>query len=345
MPRGFRIWESWAAHLAPSSGRGSTCGRRASLRGALPRLALTALLAALAGCRTSGGAPPPVLPVPQPSPSPLLLGHLEDTAVDESSGLVASRRNTGLLWTHNDSGDGPLLYCLTREAGTCGVWSVTGAHAVDWEDVAAGPGPEPGTAYLYVGDIGNNRLARREVTAWRVAEPAVSSEDRNSSRDAPRSTSQAEALRLRYPDAVHNAEALLVHPETGDLYVVTKEESGEAWVYRAAAPLRAGAAAILTHEATLNFPGEPPGTTAGVTGGDIAPDGRRVVLCTYSRGYELVLPPGAPFAEVWRQAPAAVPLGPRPQGEAVAYRIDGRALLAASEGVRAPLYEVVLRQG
>ena len=53
-------------------------------------------------------------------------------------------------------------------------------------------------------------------------------------------------LRFAYADGrSHNAEALLVHPKTGRLYVVTKNSSGGA-VYRAPAQLRTGAVNILT---------------------------------------------------------------------------------------------------
>ena len=38
---------------------------------------------------------------------------------------------------------------------------------------------------------------------------------------------------LPYPHGARDAEALLVHPDNGDQYVVTKELSGQAGVYRA----------------------------------------------------------------------------------------------------------------
>jgi hypothetical protein len=40
-------------------------------------------------------------------------------------------------------------------------------------------------------------------------------------RHSRRISSAARAYRLRYPDGPHNAEVLLVHPRTGDLYIVT----------------------------------------------------------------------------------------------------------------------------
>ena len=42
-------------------------------------------------------------------------GLIEYDPIDEASGIAASRKNPNVLWTHNDSGDGPLLYALNIE--------------------------------------------------------------------------------------------------------------------------------------------------------------------------------------------------------------------------------------
>ena len=80
-----------------------------------------------------------------------------------------------------------------------------------------------------------------------------------------------------------------------------------------------------------------------ITGADISPDGRRVAVSTYSQGYELELPSGSAFDDIWAQRPVAVALGARLQGEAVAYRLDGRALLTTSEIVPWTLQQVERR--
>jgi hypothetical protein len=265
------------------------------------------------------------------------LATLEDLKVKESSGLVASRRTPGLFWTHNDSGDGPFVYAFDRAGRSRGTWRVEGASAQDWEDIAAGPGPEPGRSYLYAGDIGDNGRKRGFVVAYRFPEPEVSANQ--SGGTEARTTQPAEPIRLRYPDGAHNAEALAVHPVTGDIYIVTKANP-EAGVYKLAAGFDPKATGTMTKVATLRGP-DFFGTL--VTGADISPDGRRVALCDYAQGYELVLPEGSkPFDDIWRQTPLAVSLGARLQGESVAYRLDGAALLATSELTPTPLFEVVL---
>ncbi|MGQ0520911.1 MAG: hypothetical protein ACT4PX_07165 [Actinomycetota bacterium] len=302
-------------------------------------LALGAM--AVGACRGGGPAPaPPSSTGPAPASSapttaaegfgpPELLGQVDDPAVAESSGLAASRRNPGLLWTHNDSGDEPRIYCLTAGGARCGTWDVTGASARDWEDMAAGPGPVAGTSYLYLGDIGDNNRNQPQVVVYRVAEPAAPAPAPAPGRAA---TAPAERIVLRYEDGPHDAEALLVHPTTGDLYVVTKAVSGAA-VYKAAA-----GTGVLRRIAGFGL-----GIGELVTGGDIAPDGRRVAICTYYQAYELTLPAGAGFDDVWDQDRRPLALAARAQGEAIAYRLDGRALLTTSERSPFPLHQVVRR--
>jgi hypothetical protein len=278
---------------------------------------------------------------PVAAAAPTQLATLEDRHVNESSGIVASRSNPGLFWTHNDSGDGPFVYAFDRGGRQRGTWRVEGARARDWEDIAAGPGPEPGRTYLYAGDIGDNDEEREFVTVYRFPEPEVAEADKASTHESPRATAAAEAIRVKYPDGAHDCEALLVHPATGDLYVVTKRGDA-AGVYKLSAPFDSSNVNTFARVAVLRGPGF---FGSLVTGADISPDGRRVALCDYASGYELTLPEGSKnFDDVWTQKPTLVPLGPRRQGEAVCYSLDGAALLATSEGSPAPLIEVVLRK-
>ncbi len=268
---------------------------------------------------------------------PIHLADLEEKSVDESSGVVASRRNPGLFWTHNDSGDGPLLYAFDREGRRRGVWSVAGAKANDWEDVAAGPGPQKGQSYLYVGDMGDNDRDRKQIIVYRVAEPAVAADTVVNNSVEPYPTATAEAIQLKYPDGRHDAEALAVHPATGDLYVITKTRNpaNAAGVYKLAAPYSMDAVNTLRKVGEVRVPSLFPGM---ITGADISPDGSRVVLCDYFNAYELVATSG--LDEVWKQKPAVVRLGSRPQGEAVCYTLNGQSILATSEGRPAAVIEV-----
>src|SRR3954447_19946285 len=166
--------------------------------------------------------------------APVKLTTPQDDAVNESSGVAASALDSNVYWTHNDSGDGPFLYAFDRQGRKKGVWKVTGASATDWEDIAIGPGPISGKPYIYIGDTGDNRSKRRSIVIYRIPEPAIRAADASSSKSKPVPTEPAEAMRFQYPDGPHDCEALLVHPTTGDVYLVTKAYGDESTtkVYR-----------------------------------------------------------------------------------------------------------------
>ncbi|HEU4931032.1 MAG TPA: hypothetical protein VFT48_03085 [Pyrinomonadaceae bacterium] len=271
--------------------------------------------------------------------APTTIATIKEKSISESSGLAASRSTPGAYWTHNDSGDGPFIYAFDTRGDSFGVFRVTGAEARDWEDIAAGPGPQPNKSYLYIGDIGDNDAKRDEIIVYRVAEPALKATTRKLTKARPGATEPAEAIRLRYPDGKHDAEALLVHPTTGNIYIVNKVPIANPVVYEATAPFTPGKLVTMRRIGEIRVPSIFGGV---VTGGSVSPDGRRVALCDYFQGYEIVLPSGSrDFDNIWKQKMIGFDLGKRKQGEAITYRLDGKAFLATSEGKQSPLIQVI----
>jgi hypothetical protein len=269
---------------------------------------------------------------------PKIVGRFKNVSLTESSGLAASRLNQGIYWTHNDSGGGPFIYAIDERGTSFGVWRVQGAKNDDWEDVGVGPGPDASKFYLYIGDIGDNGSSRREVSIYRIPEPVASASTSASTKAKPELTEVAEVITLRYPDGKHDAETLIIHPTTGVIYIVTKVAMSNPKVYRAEPP------SVVGQTVTMKFIGELkiPSLFGGIlTGGSISFDGKRVAFCDYFQGFEVVLPDGASdFDEIWKQKLLSFDFGKRKQGEGVAYRADGRALLGTSEGKNAPLIQV-----
>lgn len=318
-------------------------------------LALLCLLggggAALVPTRTPAQRPAANFPLASRYQAPVELPHLQDGTINESSGLAAARRNAGLVWTHNDSGDKPHVYAVDRQGNTAAVFVVRGATARDWEDMAWGPGPNTARGnYLYLGDIGDNNSVRKDCVVYRIPEPKVPSSGggaQNSGGKQNPLPSEGATVRFpfAYPDGPHNAETLLVHPQTGVIYIVTKEPSGVAGVYKFP-PTKPGSAARVTLQrvGTVTIRGEEarnPLFPNLVTGGDIAPNGRRVVLCTYVAAYEFTLPTGAKnFDAIWKTKPATITLPFLPQTEAICYTPDGKSLLVSSEGEPCQMYRL-----
>lgn len=270
---------------------------------------------------------------------PTTIARLQDKSITESSGLVASRATHGAYWTHND--DEPIIYAFNERGASLGVFRVTGAQAHDWEDISIGTGPEQGKSYLYIGDIGDNDAVRSEIVVYRVAEPTLAAESAISTKARPVKTESADAIRLRYPDGKFDAESLIVHPVSGNIYIVTKVPLVNPVVYEAAAPLTPDKVITMKRIGEVRVPSVFGGV---LTGGSISPDGRRVAFCDYFQGFELVLPEkSSDFNDIWKQRMTGFDLGKRQQGEAIAYRLDGNALLATSEGNQSPLIQVLRR--
>src|SRR5262245_36786075 len=61
----------------------------------------------------------------------------------EASGLVASRQNPGVLWTHNDSGSGATVFALSTNGVLLGRCYDPFGFGGNYEDIALGPGANP----------------------------------------------------------------------------------------------------------------------------------------------------------------------------------------------------------
>lgn len=235
---------------------------------------------------------------------------LSDDRINESSGLARSTRFSGVLLTHNDHGDSARYFAVDESGATKAVITLSGVAAVDWEDVATGPWHK-----VWLADIGASVSRGDTVSVYRLREP-----------DTLRSqTVSSTRFRLRYPDGSHDAEALLVHPSTARLYVVSKERDGTAAIYRAPAQLSSTDTNRLERIRT--------GIPDRITAGDFSPGGNNLVLRDYTQAF--VYP-------TLTDTPKLLPLPSQSQGESVTYTQSGSALLAGSEGTDSRVCRVTL---
>jgi hypothetical protein len=281
----------------------------------------------------TGDAPSDGASIPEPEAGPscgtcsaygavTALGAIPSKLV-ELSGLAPSRRHPGILYAHNDSGDTARFFAINDEAQITAEMDVTGATAIDWEDIAVGPCPLGSCVYL--GDIGDNGMIRAEYTIYRVAEPDVLATDGSPSGVA------YERFPFVYPDGKHNAETLLVHP-SGRVFVVIKVAGVAAGVYEMPSPLTPGVQVTLQRVTAVSL--DP---SAGVlTGGSFHPCGDRLLLRTYAALYELTDRSDGGVLAVFQAAPVMVPVAKEVQGEAVTYSPDGKGYFTSSETVGTP---------
>jgi tartrate-resistant acid phosphatase type 5 len=293
-----------AAKFGFAARRGSGLEQRPGLR-ACERLELRCLLAApqfLAG---------------------VIRGNVEAPELVEASGLIASRQHGDVLWTHNDNGDSR-LFAMTARGKHLGIYD-TQMPAVDWEDLAIGPGPQIGVDYIYVADTGDNAQIRSTVTVYRVPEPTV----RSAQSPVNVNLSDVAAVSLRYPDGAHDAESLIVDPDTGDIYVITKRDTPSR-IYRAAYPQS------TSTTTTLEFLGQL--TWGGALSGDISPDGREILLKDFDDAFYYSRPAGTSIAAALSAPPESIPYTTQQLGEGISWDGQGRGYFTNSEGTHEPLY-------
>jgi hypothetical protein len=275
----------------------------------------------------------------------LLQATFQSPHIRESSGVAASRAHQDVLWTHNDSGDGPYLYATDLRGTDRGRLLVSGAQAWDWEAMAQGPCPVPfvlqprprvvAGSCVFLGDVGDNLEARPFVTIYAVPEPEPPAQ----AGDTLGATRAPAVLRVRYPDGFHDVEAMYVSPRDTALYLVTKGgRRSSIRLYRIerrswSRPDTAGDVAVATLVQTLDIR---PSPEAGrvVTDGAIRPDGRLVALRTYSEIYLFYPGVGGRLVPA-RERPCNI-AGLEIGGEAIDFLSDSTFVLTSEAARRRP---------
>lgn len=237
---------------------------------------------------------------------------IQDSRITESSGLAASRVHPGIYWTHNDQ-DEPRVFAVDSKTGeTVATITLSGVGKPrDMEAISVGT-----DGNVYVGDIGDNLNGSWDhVWIYRFTEPKTLKD----------MTVRAKQYTVKYADGARNAEAMMVHPKTGRVYIASKNEDGGG-LYEGPETLSP------TRTNVFRRMGEVP----WVTDGAFSPDGKELVLRSYfsARGYE------------WRNrglgADHRVSAPIQGQAESVTYTADGKALMFGSEGEQSEVKRVPL---
>lgn len=250
---------------------------------------------------------------------------INDERLSEISGLAATSSGFAAI---NDGGEELSVFQLSNSCAVTDVrtWTGRNFNPADPEDLAV---TSDGTTWI--ADTGDNELSRQTAAMWRI--PA---------------SGDPVLYRLSYPNGPRDTEAIVM-PANGTPVLVTKDPLGRAELYVPVRPLT-GAAGTVDLRAAGSLTMTPSGTSGGldefgaanqlaITGGAISPDGKRVVLRTYTDAYEWDIPDGGDPAAVLSGSgkPRRTALPDEPQGEAITYSTDSRTFLTASEGSGQPL--------
>jgi hypothetical protein len=247
--------------------------------------------------------------------TPQIVGRLP-AELHEASGLAASLRTPGLWWTLNDDGPAELV-AIDSTGSIRSRVRVNGASNDDWESLTSAPCD--GTACLFIADIGDNLRTRREVSVYRIREPAPN-----------QASADAERFDFRFPDMPHDAEAIFVLPGER-LYLLTKGRSEALTLYRYPGTLRAGTSPVL--ELVQRFSESFVQLPDMITGAGATPDGAWIVIRTYSR-LQLYRWQGDQLVPQLQPAAGIDLSGLREfQGEGVDLRSDGSMLMVSEKGL------------
>ena len=186
-------------------------------------------------CEAGGSRPTcrPCSPMPSASVAAALLARggspratgtdvavpVADPALEESSGLAVSRATHDVLWTHTDGGDVAEVMAVDGRGRTVATVTAARHRPLRPRGARARESTPDGRPALFLGDIGDNRARRPDISVFRFAEP------RRAGRPDRRTDVVAAS---RYPDGPKDAEALLVDPRDGRIWIATKDVSAAA---------------------------------------------------------------------------------------------------------------------
>lgn len=261
--------------------------------------------------------------------------RISDRGLNEASGLVASVKHPGIVYTHNDEGSGKgkgLIFAVN--ASTCGV--VAKLTIVGLRD---DPDPEAitidrTTGKIWFGDIGNGHPGQpSSMTDKKKSLKYPSLPARIVIFDEPARLSGsititgAKKVNITYQGGMQNSEALLVNPKTGQGYIINKQATST--VYRLPNPLNSGTA--------LNTGVK---ISQWVTDATFSNDGKWIFV-----RYRTATNP-APrdvlvYDAAWKyKGRLAVPAVQ--QGESITTGRDGKSLIVGSEGTNSLLAQASL---
>ena len=242
--------------------------------------------------------------------------------LNETSGLVASRINQNIFWTHEDNWD-PYIFAIKTDGTILGKYQV-GNDGYDVEDISIGPGPKENTDYIYIGHIGDNNADRSTILVRRVPEPIVYD---TQSYDEFNLTDY-DTISLQYPDGAKDAETLMVDTN-GDIYIVSKRLSSNK-IYRSVYPQSTEETNILELIAVLAEKPE----FEWITAGDISPDGKWIILRNdRSDDYASIWnrEQGTDLKQVFEDDHVVIDINDEPQGEAICFDSDSSGFYTVGE--------------
>jgi hypothetical protein len=245
------------------------------------------------------------------------LAEIKNDKLDELSGLAASVNNPGLLWTLNDSGNKSEIYLVDNQLNIKLTCKLEGAKNRDWEDIAIGPGPEPGKTYVYVGDVGDNLKAFQHKRIFRFEEPVLGA-------DNSIKISNVDKIVFELEGEKKDSEAIMINPKNKNLYILSKEKA-PCFLYELKYPYSTTDSLVAKKIVPI--------AVSIVCAADFAKNGKEMLIKNYKNVYYWKIKNDS-IALALRERPYVVEYKKEPQGESICFAGDGSGYYTISEVVR-----------
>ena len=254
-------------------------------------------------------------------------GVIEFDAINEASGLVASIKNKGVFWTHNDSGDRNRIYAFNSEGKHLGIYFLDKCRARDWEDIAIGPGPLLNEQYIYIGNIGDNKSIFTNKYIYRCKEPSLNSNEEKMTQIIY----DCETINFQYEDGNRDAEILMIDPVTKDIIIISKREES-VHIYNLPYPQNTKIKITANLIGVKDFyPDIVNEDLEMMTGGDISNNGEEILLKSYLDIFQFRRNNDDSIIESLNNEMKLVHYIPEVQGEAVCWHPEGFGYFTISE--------------
>ena len=257
------------------------------------------------------------------------MGAINNSKINEASGIASSKINPELIWVHNDSGDMARVYAIGLDGSYLGVLRLPGIIARDWEDMSLGPGPEDDTDYIYIGDIGDNFSKKNKKRIYRFKEPKLYIDSLSIPFNIK--INNVDKITFTYPENKSDSETLMIDPLTRDIHIITKRESSP-YIYTLPYPQSTSATIVADFTGNLTIsPKQPYLMSDMIVAGDISRDGSMILIKTY---YQIILinrDPELPFSSIIKEEQTALDYIIEPQGESTCWSWDQSGYFTISE--------------
>ncbi len=247
------------------------------------------------------------------------IGELTLKELEETSGFVASQANPGYFWTINDSGNDADVFLVDLKMDIKLKCKLNGISNRDWEDVAIDYDPETKRNYIYVAEIGDNDSRYLYKKVYRFEEPK-----KVKSFVLTIQPEQIQQIVFRLPEGAKDTEAIMIDPLTHDIYVISKREM-PVHVYRLAYPQSLQDTLIAQSVATLPF--------TQVTSASFSLSGMEMLVKNYDSVFYYSRDTTNTVQQMLSQRPKVLNYIPEPQGESIAWSLDGAGYYTISEKV------------